>query len=71
MIVYWKNILNKGCDITIYDFDGPRLSNNEVCCLQVTKELLIQKINDTQHPFGHGYIIAAILLDILPNEYCM
>ena len=41
-----------------------------VTCLEVTEELLIDKINDTRHPFGHGYVVASILAGIPVQNYC-
>lgn len=69
MIKYWKDKLEKGYDITIYDFDGPRKDDGSVDCLQVTKELLKNKINDTKFPFGHGHVVAACILGIKPKKY--
>ena len=69
MIIYWKNKLNAGYNLTIYDFDGPRTNDGNVLCLELTKELLIEKINDTIFPFGHGYIVGACIADIYPNLY--
>lgn len=68
MVKYWKDIL-KTHDITVYDFDGPRKPNGDVNCLEITKELLIEKINDTSFPFGHGYIVAGCIAGINPTEY--
>lgn len=66
-----KKILNNGTNIAIYDFDGPRDKiTKEPLCLEVTKELLIEKINDTQYPFGHGYIITSLLLDLDISDFC-
>ena len=61
--------MNQGFDLIIYDFDGPRTDNGDVCCLEVTKELLIDKINNTWHPFGHGYIVAGCIKGIHPIDY--
>lgn len=52
-------------DITVYDFDGPRKEDGDVDCKEVTQELLIEKLNDTSRPFGHGYIVAGILAGII------
>ena len=30
---------------------------------------LRNKINDPKFPFGHGYVVAAALLDIEPKDY--
>ena len=60
-IEYWKKSLNEGNNLVIYDFDGPRTKDGNTLCLELTKELLTEKINDTQFPFGHGYIVAACI----------
>jgi hypothetical protein len=69
MILHWRKMLKLGYNLIVYDFDGPRTINGDVICLELTKELLIEKINDTQFPFGHGYVVAACICDILPNMY--
>lgn len=69
IIKHWKTKLNEGNNLIIYDFDGPRNTNGSVLCLELTKELLIEKINDPQFPFGHGYIVAASIANILPSMY--
>tara|TARA_B100001093_G_C26568193_1_gene901718 strand:- start:123 stop:734 length:612 start_codon:yes stop_codon:yes gene_type:complete len=66
---YWKNMLKNGHNLIIYDFDGPRNLDGTVTCLELTKELLIEKINDTRFPFGHGYVVAATIAKIKPKEY--
>jgi hypothetical protein len=43
----------------------------EVLCLELTEDLLIEKINDTRNQFGHGYVIASILADIQIERYCI
>lgn len=66
-----KKLLNNGTDIAIYDFDGPRDKiNKEPLCLEVTKELLTEKINDTQYLFGYRYIITSLLLDLDISHFC-
>jgi len=66
-----REIINMNEDIIISDFDGPRDIDGNPICLEITKELLISKINDTRHPFGHGYIIAGIIAGYLPNDYVL
>jgi hypothetical protein len=66
---YWKVELQLGKDICIYDFDGPRTPDGGVQCLKVDKDLLVEKMNDVRFPFGHGYVVAATLMGILPEEY--
>ena len=69
MLKYWKEMHNEGLNLIIYDLDGPRTDDSNVCSLELTKDLLIEKINDVKFPFGHGYIVAASIADIMPNEY--
>lgn len=58
-----------GNSVVIYDFDGPRDISGEPICLEVSRELLIDKINDPKFPFGHGYIVAGALLGFYPAHY--
>ena len=69
MMTYWKKKLNDGCNLTVYDFDGPRTDDGNVICLELSKELIIDKINDIRFPFGHGYIVAASIAGIYPDVY--
>lgn len=41
---------------------GPRTKEGGVCCLELTRELLIKKINDPQFPFGHDYVVGATIM---------
>jgi len=68
-LAYWQKQLKEGKNLIVYDFDGPRTIAGEVICLEVTRELLIEKINDTQFPFGHGYIVAGSIAGINPEMY--
>jgi hypothetical protein len=74
-IKYWKNELARGENIMIYDYDGPRIFENPLTkykgatCLELTVDVLREKLNDPTFPFGHGYIVAATIAGILPNEY--
>lgn len=65
----WSNIIKKGKSIVVYDFDGPRDKNNQPICEEVNLNLLIEKINNPIHPFGHGYIVAGFLAGINPEQY--
>ena len=69
-IQYYRQLLDKGNNIVVYDLDGPKdhLGHNIVC--PVTTELLKNKINDTSYSFGHGYVVAATLLNIPTSDYC-
>ncbi len=55
--------------IVVYDFDGPKTADGGVACERVTVEMLKERINDTAYPFGHGYVVAAGLAGISPEEY--
>ena len=68
VLAKWRKILEQ-YDIIVYDFDGPRNDNNEPITLEVTTEMLQEKINDPLHPFGHGYVVAGILANIHPAQY--
>uniref|UniRef100_A0A6C0IXX9 Uncharacterized protein n=1 Tax=viral metagenome TaxID=1070528 RepID=A0A6C0IXX9_9ZZZZ len=68
-ISFWKQKLKEGHNLVVYDFDGPRTDMGDVICLELTLELLIEKINDTTYPFGHGYIVAASIMNIMPEQY--
>jgi hypothetical protein len=69
MTIHWRKMLKEGHNLIIYDFDGPRTKNGDVDCLEVTRELLIEKINDGRFPFGHGYIVAGSICGINPDMY--
>lgn len=69
MALYWKKEVENGKNVVVYDFDGPRNEDGSVTCLEVSLEMLQEKINYTRHPFGHGYIVAAWLKGIEPASY--
>lgn len=54
----------KGQRMVVVDFDGPRDASGAPTCLRVTREMLLEKIEDPKHPFGHGYVVAALLAGI-------
>lgn len=60
----WKAAYTKGETIIVYDFDGPRTIDGEPICLEVTHDLLQEKLHDPRNPFGHGYIVAAEIAGI-------
>ncbi len=70
MTLQWKKALEEGKNITIYDFDGPRTDEGGVTCLEVTEELLNEKIKDIKYPFGHGYVVACLISGIDINTFC-
>jgi len=59
--LYWKKLLEEGEDITIYDFDGPRTEDKDVTCLELTEELIREKVKDLSVPFGHCYVVGMLL----------
>ena len=70
-ISFWKDKIGMDKNtVVVYDFDGPRNEEGIPECQLVSLDLLKKKINEPQHPFGHGYIVAAALLCIHPSEYC-
>jgi len=62
--LYWKSVLDRGQNITIYDFDGPRNEDKSVTCLELTEELLKEKVKDLNVPFGHCYVVGMALNNI-------
>ena len=67
--IYWKNEVQNGMNVIIYDLDGPKNSDGSPTIEEVTLELLREKIEDPKHPFGHGYVVAAWLLGIGYENY--
>jgi len=60
-----KYIVDSGQSVQILDFDTYPGS------FKVTVDLLRDRINDPSVPFGHGYILAGLLTNISPKDYCM
>ena len=63
-------MVDRGEKLQILDLDGPR--DGDLHGLKthlITVDLLKNKINDKSAPFGHGYIVAALLAGIEPEEY--
>ena len=65
-----KNIVFQGGSICINEVDGPSKSSKVLkgkiiddYCI-ASKELLVDLMEETCAPFGHGYTIAALLLDM-------
>lgn len=65
---YLKNYRKRGGNIIIYDFDGP-FDGDVPVSKEVNDKLLVEKINDPSRPFGHGYVVAAAILDKDPSMY--
>ena len=70
MAGHWLERVQRGENVVIYDFDGPRLPDGTPTCVEVTLDLLRAKLHDERHPFGHGYVVAAHLAGIPPESYC-
>ena len=68
--LYWKKLLNEGKSITIYDFDGPRNEDKSVTCLELSVDMLKEKIEDIKFPFGHCYVVGCALAGIDISEFC-
>jgi hypothetical protein len=68
-LLFLRQQIKSGKSVVVYDFDGPRDSDNNPVCLEITREMLKQKINDPIHPFGHGYIVAGLIRGIRPKSY--
>ena len=79
---YYKMVMNKyeaehlqllqqhsSRPIVVYDFDGPRNLKGEPICEKVTVEMLRERINDASKPFGHGFVVAAMVAGIEPAQY--
>ena len=64
-----KAAVEQGQDIMVYDYDGPKGANGVPMTIEITPETLKQKIEDTSAAFGHGYIVAAWLKGISPEQY--
>lgn len=68
-----KKLLENGTNLQIIEVDGPNPSltyppydqiSDKDPGLLMTQETLSMLLNDIRHPFGHGYTIAGLLLDL-------
>ncbi len=59
------SLIEKGESIVLYGFDGPRDRDGNPLCIEASLDFLKNKLNDETHPFGHGYIISAIIQGFL------
>ena len=70
---YIRGWVNAGYDVVVKDYDGPRSADADTHGAprieEVTADLLRDKINDTAFPFGHGYVVAAEILEIPKEDY--
>lgn len=46
-----------GTNVQLFEYDVPKIP------IVVTEAVIRNAINDEKHPFGHGYVLAALLLD--------
>ena len=65
-----RDHISNGRNVVICGFDGPRNEDGTPTCEKVTKELLVNKIHYTKHPFGHEYVLAAEVVGIDMGVYC-
>ena len=63
-VLFWKKLLDEGKSITIYDFDGPRNEDKSVTCLELSEELVKEKVKDLSVPFGHSYVVGMLLYNM-------
>ena len=68
-IAKYQQLLQQGTNIVVYDFDGPRNADGRPQCIEVSTAFYIEKINDTTHPFGHGYVVAGAVAGLAPVSY--
>lgn len=57
-----RQILSSGKNIAIYDYDGPRGAFGTVSCAEATNELINEALRNQRESFGHGYVLAKLLL---------
>jgi hypothetical protein len=60
-VKFWKKMLDEGENITIFDFDGPRNEDKSVTCLELSEEMVKEKVKDLSVPFGHCYVVGMLL----------
>lgn len=64
-----ETLVKDGKNVLIVDLDGPPLSDYPNG-LPVTRENFLKSLLDTSHPFGHGFIVAALLAGVDVKELC-
>ena len=65
----FRRYLQEGQTVFVVDYDGPKNDDGENIVKEVSLELLREKINDIWSAFGHGYVVAAELLNITISHY--
>jgi hypothetical protein len=69
-VQHWKTLAaTEGPPIVVTDYDGPHAADGSTQCLEISVPMLRERFFDTRRPFGHGYIVAAMLSNIDPEEY--
>jgi hypothetical protein len=56
----YRELVKAGKKVVVYDFDGPRDCGSPIC-LEYSDKMLTEKLNDPETPFGHGYVVAALI----------
>jgi len=64
-----KELVDNGTKVILVEPDGPPLRDYPSGML-ANEENLVKMINDPKYPFGHGYVVAAALLEIPIEKYC-
>jgi len=67
---YWKDQVDSGVNVAVYDYDGPRDEQGGPVAREVSVEMLREEINQTNYPFGHGFVVGAMLIDIDFETFC-
>jgi len=62
--------VNAGNDVIFYDYDGPKEDGRPIT-LEITPDMLRAKINDVRAPFGHGYVVGALVKGIPLEAYLL
>lgn len=69
---FFKNLKQKvdnGFVVNIVDYDGPKGPGDSLLTVKIDIDTLKERVNDPSQPFGHGYVIAALLVGIEPYMY--
>ena len=57
--------------VVIFDSYGPRAADGTMECVNVTSHMLRERVNDTRHAFGIGYVVASFAADIAFDGWCV
>jgi len=64
-----RQCVDSGRDVTVYDFDGPRDADGLPIVEEVNLATLSKRLNDPTIPFGHGFIVAAMIARLDPSLF--